>query len=198
VVLDHEVTVLNVSEAGIVAAPTALVEAALLAELPRIARLLPNVDAIEPLASHWSGGVLQRRDRWIGRSTSSVLRALTPGSAVTWTIRSRWEMAPSPRTAPRGGAPFRIVWALEPTTGIVDVEGSGSIVLEPSTPSHTRVSIEARLRFGDGLGMLAALGRSRVERVASELLRANVQALLQGAAELVADVTRTSHIAAAS
>jgi uncharacterized membrane protein len=151
-----------------VGAPLDALLRTLLGDLPRLAPLMPNVERIEPLSACWVLGRLTRRDRWVGRPTSAVARWLLPSEAVTWVVRSFWQLEPCV-----------ISWELEPTRRPLRVEGSGEVRLSQAPEQGTRVDLDGTLAI-DGPGLLAYRHRS-VEALLAGLLQRNLLCLFERA-----------------
>jgi hypothetical protein len=140
----------------------------LLGDLPQLATLLPNVERIEPLGAEWVLGRLTRRDRWVGRPTSALARWLVPSGAITWIVRSSWQLDPCV-----------ICWELEPAPHPLLVAGSGEVQLLRAPEQGTRVELKGTLALG-GPSLLAAR-RQRIEDTLAALLQRNLLSIFEGA-----------------
>jgi hypothetical protein len=156
-----------------VVAPLDSLLGTLLGDLPRLASLLPNVERIEPLGAHWVLGRLTRRDRWVGRPTSAMARWFVPSGAMTWVVRSSWQIEPCV-----------ISWELEPTRRPLLVTGSGEVQLSRVSEQRTRVELKGTLAIG-GSSVLAAR-RSSIESLLARLLQSNLLSVFERAEQALA------------
>ncbi len=156
-----------------VVAPLDSLLGTLLGDLPRLATLLPNVERIEPLSADWVLGRLTRRDRWVGRPTSALARWLVPTGAITWVVRSFWQIQPCV-----------IPWELEPMQRPLLVAGSGEVHLSRVPEQRTRVELKGTLAVG-GSSFLAHR-RQRVEELLAGLLQRNLLSVFGRAVQVLA------------
>ena len=156
-----------------VVAPLDRLLGTLLGDLPRLATLLPNVERIEPLSADWVLGRLTRRDRWVGRPTSAMARWLLPSGAITWVVRSFWQIQPCV-----------ISWELEPMRPPLLVAGSGVVLLSRVPEQRTRVELKGTLAVG-GSSFLAHR-RQRLEELLAGLLQRNLLSVFERAEQALA------------
>jgi hypothetical protein len=169
-----------------VLAPLDSLLGALLGDLPRLATLLPNVERIEPLSARWVLGRLMRRDRWVGRPTSALARWFVPSTAMTWVVRSFWQMEPC-----------LISWELEPARTPLPVAGWGEVQLSSEPDQRTRVELNGTIELG-GPGFFAER-RQSIEQLLGGLLQHNLLSVFERAEQALAatPVQPGAHVASA-
>lgn len=151
-----------------VVAPLDSLLGALLGDLPRLATVLPNVERIEPISAQWVLGRLTRRDRWVGRPTSALARWFVPSGAISWVVRSFWQLEPCV-----------ISWELEPVRRPLLVSGSGEVQLAATPEQRTRVELRGTVSIG-GSSVLDDR-RQSIEGLLAGLLQRNLVSVFESA-----------------